>query len=110
MEIKPLTPGFAVGPQIRPEDVPVLKAKGYRSIIVNRPDNEDPGQPLFAHVAEAAEAEGLAIQHIPVVPNQIDAADVEKFRAALKALPGPVFAYCRSGGRAAQMWQLAQDG
>ena len=45
--------------------------------------------------------------HVPVVSGQITEADVEDFRAAIAELPGPVFAYCRSGARCQNLWQLA---
>ena len=36
--------------------------------------------------------------------------DVEAFRSALRGMPGPVLAYCRSGTRSATAWALGQAG
>lgn len=108
MNIKAVAPGFSVSPQIHPEDILALKAKGFRTIICNRPDHEDPGQPAFADIAAAAAAVGIEARHIPVRPDAINLADVAAFGRAIGELPGPVLGYCRSGGRAAAIWSKVQ--
>ncbi|WP_269843281.1 beta-lactamase hydrolase domain-containing protein, partial [Brevirhabdus pacifica] len=47
-----------VAPQIRPEQLPELKAEGIRAIICNRPDGEEAGQPTFAEIEQAAREQG----------------------------------------------------
>lgn len=108
MKITPLTPQFSVSPQIRPEDVAGIAAAGYRSILCNRPDGEDAGQPPYATVEAAAREAGLEALHVPVVSGGITRGDVEEFRAAVADLPAPVLAYCRSGTRCAHLWDMAR--
>ena len=108
MNIKTVAPDFSVSPQIFAGDIGALKAKGFRTIICNRPDHEDPGQPDFADIAAAAAAAGLAARHIPVRPDAIGPADVAAFGRAIDELPGPVLGYCRSGGRSAALWSKAR--
>jgi uncharacterized protein (TIGR01244 family) len=108
MSITEIAPGYAVSPQIAPEDVAEIAARGFRSIICNRPDGESPGQPPVDAVRAEAERLGLGFAFVPVVSGAIDAEDVADFRAALDALPGPVLAYCRSGTRCQHLWLLAQ--
>jgi sulfide:quinone oxidoreductase len=110
MDQKEITPDYSVAPQIRPEDVAEIKARGFRSIMCNRPDGEAPDQAPFAEIEAAAKAEGLAVACVPVVSGQITEEDVERFRAAMAELPEPVFAYCRSGGRCQTLFLLAQQG
>ncbi|WP_084190747.1 beta-lactamase hydrolase domain-containing protein [Yoonia rosea] len=38
MDIKPLTAGLCVSPQIRPDDMQAIKDAGFRANICNRPD------------------------------------------------------------------------
>jgi uncharacterized protein (TIGR01244 family) len=38
MEIRAITPDYAVSPQIEPDDVPAIALEGYRVVICNRPD------------------------------------------------------------------------
>lgn len=110
MEVKRLTPDLAVGPQIRESDVATIAALGFRAIISNRPDGESPDQPPFPALAGAAEQAGLEARHIPVVASCIDEQDIEAFGQALRELPKPIFAFCRTGTRAALLWALANTG
>ena len=107
MQINRLTPDLAVGPQITETDVATIAALGFRSIIGNRPDREAADQPPFASLAAAAEHQGLQSRHIPVVASQINSQHIEHFREALRELPKPIFAFCRTGTRSSILWALA---
>lgn len=107
MTIKTLTPALGVSPQIAPANVAALAASGFRAIICNRPDGEEPDQPPAAAVAAAAEANGLRFVHIPVVSGAIEESDAAAMARALAELPGPVLAYCRSGARSEQLTTMA---
>lgn len=108
MDPRTLSPQFAVSPQITPQDIPALKAQGYRAIIANRPDGEGADQPTFAEIEAAAHAAGMQARYIPISGGMVGDDDVEAFRSALRGMPGPVLAYCRSGTRSATLWSLAQ--
>jgi sulfide:quinone oxidoreductase len=108
VDIKRITPDFSVSGQIAPSDVADLVAEGYRSLICNRPDGEQAGQPEFKLIAEAAKAAGLETAFIPFPSGSMSAADVEAFRRALATLPAPVLAYCRSGARSLGIYTMAK--
>lgn len=110
MDIKNVTPGLSVAPQIAEADVAHLAAEGFKTIINVRPDGEEPGQPTSATMAALAEESGLAYRYIPITPGQITPAEVTAFAEACQDLPGPVFSYCRSGTRAIMLWALSQRG
>jgi uncharacterized protein (TIGR01244 family) len=95
--------------QIQPADVLGLKASGVTMIICNRPDDEEPGQPLAADIQDAAQAEGLEFRHVPIIRG-IGPADVEAMKEALEAAPGKLLAYCRTGNRSALTWAVARRG
>jgi sulfide:quinone oxidoreductase len=107
MDIRPLDEALSASPQIAPEDLPVIAAQGFRSVISNRPDSEEPGQPSAGALRQAAEAAGLAFAHIPVVGGAISDQDVADFRKALAELPKPIFGFCRTGTRTTSLWALA---
>lgn len=109
MEYREITDNYSVSAQITPEEIAAVKAAGFKSIICNRPDNEQPGQPSAASVASAAQAAGLAFRHIPVVSGQITAQNASDHAAALSELEGPVFAYCRSGARCTNLYAMIQQ-
>ena len=56
MDIRPLDEALSASPQIAPEDLPAIAAQGFRSVISNRPDGEEPGQPSSEDLRQAAEA------------------------------------------------------
>ena len=107
MHIRPLDEALSASPQIAPEDLPDIAAQGFRSVISNRPDGEEPGQPSTEDLRHAAEAAGLAFAHVPVVGGAISDQDVADFREALANLPQPVFGFCRTGTRTTTLWALA---
>jgi uncharacterized protein (TIGR01244 family) len=104
-----VTDGFWVSPQLEVEDVTAAAAQGFRMILNNRPDGEDPDQPSGADIEAAALAAGLAYAAVPIRgrpgPSQIVAAG-----QALETADGPVLAYCRSGMRSIATWALVQSG
>jgi uncharacterized protein (TIGR01244 family) len=108
MEYRQIDDGFAVTGQITPDDVSAIKAAGFRSIVSNRPDSEDGAVPHEGIEAAAREA-GLAFRHIPVVSGAITPDDVAAMAAALDEMEGPIFAYCRSGARSANLYMMARQ-
>lgn len=110
MTPKQIVPEFHVCGQMDEATLAEAAASGFRAVICNRPDGEEPGQLPAADVAAAAGALGMAFVHIPVAPGTYSDADVDRMRAALDTLPGPVLGYCRTGTRAATLWALAQAG
>src|SRR5690349_5802349 len=108
MNLKTLTPTLSVTPQISPDDVATLAAQGVTTLICNRPDGEQPGQPDHDTMAAAAQAAGLQFEFIPVVSGQLRPEQAQAFGSALAKAPGPVVAYCRSGTRSATLWALSQ--
>lgn len=109
MDYRQISEDYSVSGQIQPEEVAAIKAAGFKSVICNRPDDEQPGQPSADTVKAAVEAAGLAFRYIPVISGQITAENVEDQAEALDQLEGPVFAYCRSGARCTNLYGLIQQ-
>jgi uncharacterized protein (TIGR01244 family) len=105
-DIRPLTPSFAVAPQIDLGDIAEIVEKGFGFIVNNRPDGESPGQPDGAAIEEAALAAGLGYLAIPVDHSGFSVEQVSAL-TALMVSPRPILAYCRSGTRSAMLWALA---
>jgi uncharacterized protein (TIGR01244 family) len=110
MDIRALTPDYAVSPQIEPSDLAAIKAAGYVTIIDNRPDGEIPPHLHTPVMQAAAEALGLTFVVNPVIGGQLTMDNVTTQSAAIAASPGPVFAYCASGNRCSIVWALANAG
>lgn len=102
-----VSPDFAVAGQIELADIARAAAEGYRVLVINRPEGEEPGQPSNAQIKAAAEAAGLVFHSIPFAgpppPNAVG-----ETAELLDTAPGPVLAYCRTGRRSIMAWALAE--
>ncbi|MBS86379.1 TIGR01244 family protein [Sphingobium sp. GW456-12-10-14-TSB1] len=96
--------------QITPEDIDQAASAGVRLIINNRPDGEEPGQPLSADLKAKADALSIAYRYIPISGGNFDDASVMAFGDALASADGPTLAFCRTGTRATTLWALSQAG
>jgi uncharacterized protein (TIGR01244 family) len=110
MDIRALTPDYAVSPQIDLADLAVIKAAGFTTVINNRPDGEIPPPWQAAAIKTEAEALGLTFVDNPVLPGDFSDKVITTQRAAFAASKGPVFAYCASGNRSSCVWALMQGG
>ena len=106
-DIRPVTPDFAVAPQLAPDEMADVAAHGFTLVINNRPDEEVEGQPSSAQMQAAAEAAGLHYIHIPVRGGPT-AQQIEAVREAVEHAHGPVLAFCRSGTRSIITWSVGQ--
>jgi uncharacterized protein (TIGR01244 family) len=106
-DFRRVTEDITVAPQISVDDVAEAARQGFRTIINNRPDGEEPGQPSSHELEAAAQAAGLAYYHVPVrggpTPEQ-----VETTQRILDQAAAPVLAFCRSGTRSIVTWSIGQ--
>ncbi len=109
MQLKSINLGLSVSGQITAGDMLELAAKGFKSIVCNRPDGESADQPTYAELEKAAQAAGLQSRFIPVQSGNISPSDVASFAAAMTELPGPVLAFCRSGARSTMLWEMSRS-
>ena len=99
---------FVAG-QIGPTDMAEIAALGVATIVNNRPDGEEPGQPSGDEIADAAEAVGIVYREVPV-SGGIDPEQIETMAEVMADTEGKLLLYCRSGTRSAFLWALAQRG
>lgn len=106
-DFRRVTDEISVSPQISLEDVEAAARAGFKTIINNRPDGEEPVQPSGHEIEAAARQAGLAYFHVPVrggpTPEQ-----VETTRTILAEAQEPILAFCRSGTRSIVTWSLVQ--
>ncbi len=106
-DFRRVTDDFSTAPQISVADVAEAARLGFKTIINNRPDGEDPSAPQSADIEAAAKAAGLGYVHIPVRGGP-GPAEVEAVKAVIDNAEGPVLAYCRSGTRSIVTWSIGQ--
>jgi uncharacterized protein (TIGR01244 family) len=110
MDIRPLTDGYAVSPQIAAEDAAAIAAAGFKVVICNRPDGEVPAEFQASEIRKAVEAAGMTFVLNPVVGGAITQDNVSTQATAIDELAGPALAYCASGNRSSIVWALSQAG
>jgi len=108
MKINQLSDVVAVSPQLIEADIAELKAQGFKSIICNRPDGEEPDQSNYKEIENQALRLGMNFRNLPVLNTQVSAEEIDKFKNLLHELPTPILAYCRTGTRCATLWSLSQ--
>lgn len=110
MDIRYLSPDYAVSPQIEPGDAARLKEAGFTTVICNRPDEEIPADLHADRVRAAVEAAGMTFVLNPISKGGMSEDNIASQTNAMAAAPGPVFAYCASGNRCSIVWALSQAG
>lgn len=109
LDIRPLTPDYAVAPQIDPGDFAAIRAAGFTLVINNRPDAEIPPTLHAGAMRQAAEAAGLRFVAVPIAGRAMSD-DTIAAQAEAIAGGGKVLAYCASGTRSTIAWALGQAG
>ena len=105
VDIREIDGEYAVSGQITVEDVEAIKALGFKSMVCNRPDGEEPWQTPFEVIAARAAELGIEVAYVPVGPMGVDAVAVAGMVDALDELPRPMLGYCRSGARSTAIYQ-----
>ncbi|MFM9938312.1 MAG: TIGR01244 family sulfur transferase [Hyphomicrobiaceae bacterium] len=103
-----ITPMFAVTAALAPQDFATVAVMGFKSIISNRPDGEEPEQMPGRIEAAHAWRHGLRFAHVPAAKLDLFTDPVvEGMADAIRALDGPMLAHCKSGVRSAIVWAAA---
>ncbi len=107
MDIRKIDDNISVAPQISVEDVAEAARLGFKTLVANRPDHEEPGQPAMADIEAAAREQGLEWVYMPVESGNITDDDVNRFAPMIRDAEKPVLAFCRSGTRCTVLWALS---
>jgi uncharacterized protein (TIGR01244 family) len=98
-----------VGGQITALDFESLKATGIKTIINNRPDNEEAGQFSSEDAAKLAAEYGISYHYLPMANGQpMPSSLVEDFKTIVDATDEGILAHCRSGMRSSFIWALGE--
>lgn len=110
MDIRQLTPRYAVSPQISVSDIPAIAAAGITTIICNRPDSEIAPDQYGEMIAKTAREAGIEFHILPITHQTLNAENIAKHHAFIDAANGPVLAYCATGNRCTILWALGNAG
>ncbi|KAE8236942.1 hypothetical protein A4X03_0g9272, partial [Tilletia caries] len=108
MPVTSVSEKLSVSSQPSVEDIRSLRANGFKTLINNRPDGEEPGQPGTEAEAQEAKHCNLSYAFIPVTGATITEADVRAFQRAIDESEGPVFAHCKTGTRSLNLYVIGE--
>ena len=102
--IRQLDDRVMVSGQVAPHEVAGLAEQGVTVLVNNRPDGEEPGQPLAREIEDAAALAGIGYRFVPILRG-IGPADVEEMQKAMReAKEGKLLAFCRSAHVRRSRW------
>lgn len=105
-----LTPEVHVTGQMSVEKFnKLLATQQFKSIIVNRPDEEIGNIVNASTLRTLAEKTKVSLVYQPVKSGQISQADIEEFAQYYNTLPKPVLMVCKSGNRSSVLFKQAQS-
>ncbi len=110
MDTRKLTADLSVAPQIAPDDAAEIAAAGFRTVICNRPDGENPPELHAARLRVALEAQGITFLDLPFDGRTMTPEVIVELREMIATAEAPVLAYCRTGTRCTNAWALGQAG
>ena len=99
---------FSCAPQIALEDIPLIAAQGYKTILNCRPDGEGGAdQPTSLQLQVAAGQHGLEYYHFPVTIGSTGSQQAQDAAQVLTYAHKPVLGFCKSGMRATNLYNAA---
>ena len=86
----------------------LLKQQGFKSVIVNRPDQEQGNSVTAGQLRSIAEKAQVSVIYQPVTGGKISQTDVAEFAKYYNELPKPILMVCRSGARSSALFNQAK--
>jgi len=106
--VKKMSEDYSVADQLVESDLVDLKTAGFKSIMCNRPDDEEDDQTDYQVIEHAAQALGFKTSFAPIESGRVLGDEMKAFSIAVDQLPKPILAYCRSGMRCTVAWAMDQ--
>ncbi len=100
---------ITISGQITVDDVKSLANQGYKTLVNNRPDGEEPNQPSSDDIAKVAGEYGIEYRHIPFAGGMFEMHHVQEFADFYNQSQRPLHIFCRSGNRSSIILQAARD-
>lgn len=104
-----LTNKVSVTGQMSSEKFNQLMQQGFKSVVVNRPDEEDGNKVKVSELREMAERQHVSVIYQPVTSGKITQTDIQEFAKYYNELPKPILMVCRSGTRSSTLFNQAKS-
>lgn len=100
---------ITISGQITADDVAELAKQGVKSLVNNRPDGEEAGQPSSDEIAKACQEHGIAYAHIAFAGGMMDIHHVQTFADFFNDTERPLHIFCRTGNRSSTILAAARE-
>ena len=106
---KTLNAQVSVAGQMTTDKFQQLIKAGFKSVIVNRPDQEQGNTISVAQLRQIAEQSQISVIYQPILSGKISQTDVTEFAKYYNELPKPILMVCRSGSRSSILFNQAKS-
>ena len=106
---KTLNAQVSVAGQMTTDKFQQLIKDGFKSVIVNRPDQEQGNTLSVAQLRQIAEQSQVSVIYQPILSGKISQTDVIEFAKYYNELPKPILMVCRSGSRSSILFNQAKS-
>ena len=104
-----LTNKVSVAGQMNAAKFSQLMRQGFKSVIVNRPDQEIGNAVKVSELRNIAEKSQISVIYQPVNSGKISQTDILEFAKYYNELPKPILMICRSGARSSALFHQAKS-
>lgn len=104
-----LSPQLSVSGEMTQDKFQQLIKQGFKSVIVNRPDQEQGNTVRVDQLRNIAEQSKVSVIYQPVTSSKISETDVVEFAKYYNELPKPILMVCKSGARSSLLFNHAKQ-
>lgn len=108
MNLYQINTDIYIGGQIQQEDCAILAQKGIKTVICQRPDGEEVGQPDFATVTQWCMQHSIQTIYQPLKAQDFHPQKAQELQELIAQSEKPILLYCRSGQRSHILWQIME--
>ena len=106
---KTLNAQVSVAGQMTTDKFQQLIKAGFKSVIVNRPDQEQGNTISVTQLRQIAEQSQISVIYQPILSGKISQTDVTEFAKYYNELPKPILMVCRSGSHSSILFNQAKS-
>ena len=103
-----LSENLTVSGQLDDKTFQLLLKQGFKSVIVNRPDQEMGNNVSVSQLRNIAEQSHVSVIYQPIENGKITQTDIIEFSKYYNELPKPILMICKSGQRSSELFNEAR--